>query len=114
KTKEENDLLIRDRSLGDALARALGGCTCVLMRGHGMTVVGESVAEAVFRSIYTEMNAKLQSLAEQLQGPIEFLTDAEGKGATAVNRATLDRPWELWKSQVVKKNAAGARRRSSG
>ena len=101
-TRRDNDLLIRDLPLGRALAKSLGACTCVLMRGHGMTVVGESVAEAVFRSIYTETNAKLQLQAMGLEGPIEFLSDAEGKGATKVNQATLDRPWELWKKEALR------------
>src|SRR5437016_11220789 len=43
--RAENDLLIRDRSLGESLAKSLGSCTCVLMRGHGMTVVGASLPE---------------------------------------------------------------------
>ena len=46
KVREENDLLIRDRTLGQALAGTLGKCNCVLMRGHGMTVIGDSVPEA--------------------------------------------------------------------
>jgi ribulose-5-phosphate 4-epimerase/fuculose-1-phosphate aldolase len=99
----ENDLLIRDLPLGRALAKTLGACSCVLMRGHGMTVVGDSVAEAVYRSIYTESNAKLQLQAMGLEGPIEFLSDAEGKGATKVNQATLDRPWELWKKEALRR-----------
>jgi ribulose-5-phosphate 4-epimerase/fuculose-1-phosphate aldolase len=96
-TREENDLLIRDRPLGKALAGVLGKCNCVLMRGHGMTVIGDSVPEAVFRSIYTEMNARLQLQATQLEGPIEFLSDEEGRRSSASNRGTLERPWELWK-----------------
>ena len=107
-TRPDNDLLIRDVPLGKALAHSLGKCTCVLMRGHGMTVVGDSVAEAVFRSIYTEMNARLQIQAGQLEGPIAFLSDEEGRRSTASNRSTLERPWELWKK------AATARGRSSG
>jgi ribulose-5-phosphate 4-epimerase/fuculose-1-phosphate aldolase len=101
KVKEENDLLIRDRPLGKELAGALGNCSCVLMRGHGMTVVGDSVPEAVFRSIYTEMNARLQLQAESLEGPIEFLSDEEGRRSSATNRGTLERPWELWKKQAL-------------
>jgi ribulose-5-phosphate 4-epimerase/fuculose-1-phosphate aldolase len=100
--KEANDLLIRDRSLGKALAHSLGRCTCVLMRGHGMTVVGDSVQEAVFRAIYTEMNARLQLQAETLEGPIEFLSEEEGKRSAASNRGTLERPWELWKRQALR------------
>ena len=96
-TRQDNDLLIRDRPLGKALAGKLGKCNCVLMRGHGMTVIGDSVPEAVFRSIYTEMNARLQLQATQLEGPIEFLSDEEGRRSSASNRGTLERPWELWK-----------------
>lgn len=101
KSTPDNDLLIREPRLGRELAQELGGCTCVLMRGHGMTVVGESLPEAVFRAIYTEMNARLQALATQLEGPIEFLSEAEGRGATAANRGTLQRPWELWKKKAL-------------
>ena len=101
KVQEDNDLLIRDRPLGKALAHSLGGCACVLMRGHGMTVVGDSVPEAVFRAIYTEMNARLQLNAQRLEGPIEFLSDEEGRRSAASNRSTLERPWELWKKQAL-------------
>ena len=83
------------------MAESLGPCTCVLMRGHGMTVVGGSVPEAVFRSIYTEMNARLQIQASRLEGPIEFLSDDEGRLSEATNRGTLERPWELWKKQFL-------------
>ena len=103
KERQENDVLVRDRPLGKALAGALGGCTCVLMRGHGMTVVGDGVPEAVFRSIYTEMNARLQLQATLLEGPIQFLSDEEGKRSTVSNRGTLERPWELWKKSALGK-----------
>ena len=102
KSKIENDLLIRDRPLGAALAESLGACTCVLMRGHGMTVVGDGVPEAVFRAIYTEMNARLQLQASMLEGPIAFLSDEEGRRSTAANRGTLERPWELWKTRALR------------
>jgi len=103
KFRAESDLLIRDRETGEALARTLEACTCVLMRGHGMTVVGDSIREAVFRAIYTATNAKLQMQAQQLEGPVEFLSDAEGRLATATNHATLERPWELWKKKALGK-----------
>ena len=103
KVREENDLLIRDRPLGKALAGSLGQCSCVLMRGHGMTVIGDGVPEAVFRAIYTEMNARMQLQATQLEGPIEFLSDEEGRRSQASNRGTLERPWELWKKAISRK-----------
>lgn len=103
KVREENDLLVRDRPLGKALAETLGQCHCVLMRGHGMTVIGATIQEAVFRAIYTEMNARLQLQASQLEGPIEFLSDEEGRRSTVSNAGTIERPWELWKKQVLGK-----------
>jgi len=103
KVREDNDVLVRDRSLGGSLAAALGSCSCVLMRGHGMTVVGDGVPEAVFRAIYTEMNARLQLQAEQLEGPIQFLSETEGKRSSAANRGTLERPWELWKENALRR-----------
>jgi ribulose-5-phosphate 4-epimerase/fuculose-1-phosphate aldolase len=104
KVRDENDLLIRDNPLGKALAGTLGKCSCVLMRGHGMTVTGDSVQEAVFRAVYTEMNARLQLQATQLEGPIEFLSDEEGRRSTISNRGTIARPWELWKRMALRKS----------
>ncbi|HYX46792.1 MAG TPA: class II aldolase/adducin family protein [Sphingomicrobium sp.] len=101
KVREDNDVLVRDRPLGKALAGALGSCNCVLMRGHGMTVIGDSIPEAVFRAIYTEMNARLQLQATQLEGPIEFLSDEEGRRSTVSNRGTIERPWEVWKKSAM-------------
>ena len=98
--REESDMLIRDIPLGRALAKSLGPCTCVLMRGHGMTVVGESLPDVVFRAIYTEANARMQMQAASLEGPIEFLSDAEARNVTATNRATLERPWTIWKARI--------------
>ena len=51
------DLLVRNRSLGASLARALGSASVVLMRGHGCTVVAGSIEQVVYRSVYTELNA---------------------------------------------------------
>ena len=103
RVREDNDVLVRDRPLGASLAQALGSCTCVLMRGHGMTVVGDGIQEVVFRAIYTEMNARLQLQAESLEGPIQFLSDTEGRRSAEANRGTLERPWELWKKNAMRR-----------
>lgn len=100
KVRPAADLLVRDRPLGQALAGSLGACNCVLMRGHGMTVVGGSVQEAVFRAVYTQLNARLQLQATQLEGPIEFLSDEEGRGSDTANRGTYERPWEVWRKAL--------------
>lgn len=92
---DASDLLIRDRALGAALARCLGDHPAVLMRGHGSTVVGSTLRQAVFRAVYTEVNAKLQAVALGL-GEVTYLTDAEAAAAAAANDSQIDRCWALW------------------
>lgn len=90
-----SDLLIRDRRLGDALAQSLGSGPAVLMRGHGSTVVGGSLRQAVFRAVYTEVNAKLQERAMAL-GPVTFLTPEEAVATSTTIEAHNGRSWDLW------------------
>lgn len=91
-----SDLLIRNRELGAALAQSLGQSRVVLMRGHGCTVVAESVRLVVYRAIYTEVNAKLLLQAASL-GEIEYLSPGEADATRITNEAQVDRPWTLWK-----------------
>jgi HCOMODA/2-hydroxy-3-carboxy-muconic semialdehyde decarboxylase len=93
------DMLVRDRPLGVALARALGGKSVVLMRGHGCTVVGASIEQVVYRAIYTEMNARLQLQAVALGEP-DYLNDEEAEKATRMMENTLLRSWNLWAAEV--------------
>jgi ribulose-5-phosphate 4-epimerase/fuculose-1-phosphate aldolase len=95
-----SDMLIRDRALGAALSRTLAANAVVLMRGHGMTAVGASLPHAVFRSVYTQVNARLQQDALRL-GPVNYLTAAEAAKAAATNDGQVGRAWELWKLQAA-------------
>ena len=90
-----SDLLIRDSRLGAALAQSLGQSAAVLMRGHGSTVVGGTLRQAVFRAVYTEVGARLQSEAMRL-GPVTYLTEEEGQATARTNDAQIDRTWLLW------------------
>ena len=99
---EATDMLVRNRELGAALANTLGAAPVALMRGHGDVVVGQSVAEAVFRAIYTEVNARLESEALRLgQGQVMFLNEEEARRAAETNSAQIGRPWELWKAKAL-------------
>jgi HCOMODA/2-hydroxy-3-carboxy-muconic semialdehyde decarboxylase len=92
------DMLVRDRALGAALARSLGNNAAVLMRGHGSTVVGANLRQAVYRAVYLEMNARLQGDAMRL-GPVIFLSEAEAAAAAAANDGQIGRAWQLWRDE---------------
>jgi ribulose-5-phosphate 4-epimerase/fuculose-1-phosphate aldolase len=93
------DMLIRSTYLGQALARSLGSKSCVLMRGHGSTVVGTSLEQCVYRAIYAEVNAKLQLQAQGL-GEIIFLNEEEAQLSSDMNDGQLPRSWNLWISRL--------------
>ena len=94
------DMLIRTPALGKALAGSLGSSSYALMRGHGSVAVGASIKQVVYRAIYAEVNASLQSQASRL-GEITFLNDTEAANAAATNDQVLERPWALWKARVA-------------
>jgi ribulose-5-phosphate 4-epimerase/fuculose-1-phosphate aldolase len=95
------DMLIRDNHLGDALAKVLADKPLALMRGHGAVVVGDSIPQAVYRLIYTDVNARLQMDAARL-GAITFLSPEEAAKSAAGLDAQVPRAWELWKSRIGK------------
>lgn len=98
---ESTDLLISSQALGESLAKTLGKSNVALMRGHGSVTVGTSIKQAVFRGVYTESNARLQSEAMRF-GEITFLTEGEAQATSAMNDQHLERPWEMWKRDALK------------
>ncbi len=100
-TAGDTDMLVRNPALGEALARRLENKPAVLMRGHGSVAVGISLPQVVFRAIYLEVNARLQSEAMKL-GSINFLTSEEARLAAAGNDMHVLRPWMLWKNEIAK------------
>lgn len=96
-TGTATDMLVKTSELGRALAKLLGDHPAVLMRGHGAVIVGSDIQQAVFRSVYTEMNAKLQSQAMVLgAGKVLYLDAEEAKHAAASANELRGRAWELW------------------
>ena len=96
------DMLIRNPSLGHALAAAMGPHSVVLMRGHGSVAAAQSVRHVVFRAVYTEVNARMQAEAMRLGTPT-FLNAEEAAAAAKTNDALVDRPWALWKQRAMGK-----------
>ena len=96
------DLLVGNATKGVALAEAMGDRDVVLMRAHGAVACGPTLPSAVFRAVYTEVNARIQhwTLALGGGGPMAVLDAEEGRLADAINRTAGMRAWELWRSRV--------------
>ncbi len=92
----KTDMLVRNAAQGRALAETLDGSEVALMRGHGYVAVAPTVARAVFRAIYTQLNAALQQQAIALGGTVKYLDPEEAALSDESNAGTIMRPWELW------------------
>ena len=96
------DMLVCNCEKGIALAQALGANDIALMRAHGSVACGPTLQTAVFRAVYTEVNARIQHWTQALAcgAPIAALDAEEGRLADAVNQTAGIRAWDLWRGQV--------------
>ena len=96
------DLVICDCNRGADLAMALGDSDVVLMRAHGSVATGPSLQVAVFRAVYTEVNARISPWTNALAGgsAIAALSVDEGGLADAQNEGAALRAWELWRTRL--------------
>jgi len=62
--------MISNETLASEVADALGDRNGILLRGHGVVVVGRSVEEATVNAIYLERAAKIQILANLIGTPV--------------------------------------------
>lgn len=99
----DTNLLVVKPEEGASLARALGSHSMVLMRHHGASVVGASLRQLVFRSIYACRNAEFQMAAKGLK-TVSTLTRGEAELAGALNLQpnAATRAWEYWVMRLEK------------
>ena len=97
-------LLVLKPEEGRSLAKALGANWLVLMRRHGVTVVGKTLQNLVFRTVYSYRNAELQLLTQAQGMGLSPLTPGEAK--LAMDRNLEPRPqaraWEYWCTRLKK------------
>lgn len=88
--------LVDTPARGRAMAAALADRPVVLMKNHGVAVVGSTLPMVVGRSITLEENAQMQSAALARGDDITYLEfDKETMGSDFL------RAWDLWKRQVA-------------
>ncbi|MEK9677869.1 MAG: class II aldolase/adducin family protein [Rhodospirillaceae bacterium] len=96
------DMLVSDNEKGVALCDCMGDKDVGLMRAHGSVACGPTLQLAVFRAIFTEVNARVQHWTQALaQGsPMAVLNEEEGILADGPNQGASLRGWDLWRRQV--------------
>jgi HCOMODA/2-hydroxy-3-carboxy-muconic semialdehyde decarboxylase len=99
----DTPMVVTTQEQGQSLARALGPHAMVLMRRHGATVVGATLQETVFRTIFSHRNAELQLRARAL-GEISPLTAGEAAQAESYSLRVrpTGRAWEYWTTRLAK------------
>jgi len=127
KPGDQQDMLVNNIRFGEALASEFVDSAAttsgkdlkpahnvVLMRRHGYTTHGRDIETAVYRAIYTKINAGVQTAAtnirhtfpqiSKLKQKFEFepLTAEQCKGCIIMNEGTQDKPWRLWVQEVEK------------
>ena len=97
----DTNMLVLKPEQGQSLAKALGAHWIVLMRRHGATVVGSTLQELVFRTIYSHANAEMQ-LRSMLLGKISPLSrgEVELSGPNQLKSSPIGRAWEYWTTRV--------------
>jgi ribulose-5-phosphate 4-epimerase/fuculose-1-phosphate aldolase len=93
------DLLVGDPKLGRSLAVSLADKSAVLMRHHGAVVVANSIPNVVGRSIYLDLNARVQLQTIALGGKPTYVDPEEAKLRMA-DPNEYSRAWDLWKRKI--------------
>ncbi len=97
----DTTLLVETMAQGTDLAAMLGSNSVALMRGHGFTAAGRSLAEVLKVSIYLPLNAKVLMQALGLGG-VKPLSRGEIaiRANIAPSSPVYTRAWEYWSNRA--------------
>lgn len=100
---------VTDSKRGAALAKTLGPHPVALMRGHGETVVGKTIKQAVVFAVYVDINAKMQTQALNMSKNIKRMNTPE---LFTEDEFDINRPWEHFRQKTLDPAAKAAIDRS--
>lgn len=97
----DTNMLVSKPEEGRSLAAALGPHWVLLMSRHGATVVGRSLREVMFRTVYSVRNAALMTQAKMV-GEVKPLSagEIERSGATNLQPVQIARAWDYWSMRL--------------
>lgn len=98
----EVGLMIATPEEGEKLARTLGDKRGVLIRNHGVAVVGECIQRMVYSIITLRDGARMLTDALSLGAPVHYLGYEEAKKCTEIQfgEVGLARGWNYWVRKV--------------
>lgn len=93
----ECGMLINTLPLARQLAKELGSRRGILIRNHGVVIVGESIPRAVYSTVTLRDNAKILQQTLSMGCEVHYLSKEEMEYGT-VNQFTkgISRTWNLW------------------
>ena len=81
------------------------------MRGHGFTIVGSRIEEAILRAVYMQDNAEVQTTSLLLtaagthglssSSEIQYLSEQEAAGTSGMTQWAWERAWALWVKEIA-------------
>lgn len=104
---QTTDLIVTP-ALGQAVAAALAAHNALLLKNHGIVVVGSSVEEACITALLLEKAAHMQLLARQY-GHIEWTSDTEAlqKKARIYQASAFALMWEYFLRKLARQGGPG-------
>ena len=73
----DSPMSINTKPMGEQLAQALGDRPSILLKSHGVTVVGADMIECFTLAVYLEENSERQYMARQLGEPYVFTPEEQ-------------------------------------
>ena len=94
-------LSINTKPMGEALVAALGQRPAVLLKAHGVVVVGADIVECFALSAYVEENAYRQYMAMQIGKPYEFSeTEQRVSREKLWTPSLFKKTWDHYRSKI--------------
>jgi L-fuculose-phosphate aldolase len=106
---EETPDMITESAEGRAVAEALGNCRALVLRNHGVLVVGKTVPWAVLTALTLERAVRLQSIARTL-GTLRPIPPDRARQMVAEKYQDrfVDEYWAAWTRRLERLDAAPA------
>jgi len=97
----DTPLSVNTKAMGERLAHVLGANPAVLLKSHGVTVVGADMLECFALAAYLEENAARQYMAMQIGAPYEFSADEQRACREKLWSKNLFRKtWDHYRSKI--------------